>query len=195
MRCLIADDHPLMRAALRTTIVAHWPDAEVAEAASFPGAWSLAPRFPDLCLIDLAMPGATPCEGVARLRAVAPQARILVITGLEEAGLAETVLVMGASAVIGKTLEPDAMVAAIRSAIAGIVPPTRSAELVGRTALTPRQEAVLGLVARGLTNKQIAARLGISPATVKIHMGGLLANLGAANRTEAVARARVQGLL
>ena len=190
MRCLIADDHPLMRQALRSTIAAHWPHARIAEAASFPEAWSLAPRFPDLCLVDLAMPGASPGEGVARLRAAAPEARILVITGLDDAALKDAVLVKGATGVIGKSTEPEAMVAAIRAALNHGPEPAPA-----RPALSPRQETVLRLIAQGLTNKQIAGRLTISPATVKIHVAAILAHLGAANRTEAVSLARNLGLV
>jgi DNA-binding NarL/FixJ family response regulator len=179
-----------MRQALAVTIRAHWPAARIAEAADFPQAWATAEAGADLCLVDLAMPGAEPLEGVARLQERLPDAAILVTTGLAEAPLLAAVRGLGVAGLIPKTLDPEATVAAIRNALQG-----RSIDMAPQPALPPRQAQVLQLIAQGLTNKEIAARLGIAPATIKIHVSALLANLGAANRTRAVAEARRKGLV
>src|SRR5471030_502623 len=82
--CLICDDHAMMREALAGAVALGWPDVEVTQAADFPTAWTAAQAQPDLIISDLVMPGATPVEGVGRLRAAAPNSPVLVVTGNEE---------------------------------------------------------------------------------------------------------------
>ena len=195
MRCLICDDHPLMRQALVTTIRGHWPDAMVQEATSYHQAWSLIEDAPDLCLVDLAMPGAEPCEGVARLRALAPATAILVVTGLGDEQLLNDIRRCGVAAILPKTLEPEEMVAAIDDAMQRTSSPPAAVAHSSPRRLPPRQTAVLRLMSQGLTNKEIAARLLIAPATVKIHVSRIIEHLGASNRTDAVARAQLRGII
>lgn len=191
MRCLIAEDHPLMRRALIDTVLANWPGARVDEARDYDEALAKLEFEPDICLIDLAMPGAEPLEGVARLRRRAPTARILIATGLSDQVLLDNVLATGVAGIIPKTLEPEQIVAAIARAMDGHEGLTVSPA----PTLPPRQMQVLELLAHGLTNKEIAAHLGIAPATAKIHVAALLANLGVSNRTKAVTEARRRGLV
>jgi len=190
MRCLIADDHPLMRQALAATVRGAWPAAQLLEAANFPEAWTMAAQQPDLCLLDLAMPGAAPEEGVRRFRALAPHTRIVVMTGLEDARLAAQLDRIGIDCLVSKQLDPEALLAAIKAAMAG-----RPIDAPSAARLPPRQLEVLQLIAHGMTNKEIAVRLGIAPATVKVHVAALLGNLGASNRAKAVAQARSRGLV
>lgn len=183
MRGLICDDHPLVREALAAAIRDNWPGVELAQAQDYPAAWALAETQPDFCLVDLAMPGAAPAEGVAGLRARAPTAALVVVTGLSDATLLAEVRACGVAAIVAKTAEPRAMIEAIWSAVPGL-------QALDATYLPARQREVLGLLSRGLTNKKIAIELGISPATVKVHVARLTGWLGAANRTDAVARAQ-----
>lgn len=207
--CLISDDHALVREAVAGLVRRRWPEAEVVQAGDFVTAWGLARRGPDLCIVDLAMPGASPLEGVAGVMAAAPDARLLVLTGTEDDGLMLDLLRLGVAGFASKTLEPAVLAAAIELVAAGgrYLPP-RLADLgpLARTApaaaprgeapsLTDRQLSVLRLLADGQSNKDIARRLDLSPATVKTHVATLIAVLGAANRTEAAAKARAAGLV
>lgn len=188
MRGLICDDHPLMRQALLATLKARWPRALFDEADSFPDAWIKAQSAPDFCLVDLAMPGAEPIRGVKGLRAAAPDAVLLVVTGLGDEPLLRDILACGVVAVMPKTLESGALIEAIERAV-----PQLAGAAGARPA--PRQLEVLRLMADGLTNKEIALRLGLSPATVKIHVARVIETLAAANRTDAVSRAQRAGMI
>lgn len=188
MRGLICDDHPLMREALAGAMRERWPEVELDEAGDYPAAWAAAETGPDFCLVDLSMPGAEPLEGLAGIRARAPAAVVLVITGITDEAVLEAVRACGVAGVHSKNAEAEVLMAAI-----GALAPGLQAREAAR--LPPRQREVLGLLARGLTNKEIAQRLGISPATVKIHVARLTAWLGAVNRTDAVARAQKARLI
>jgi DNA-binding NarL/FixJ family response regulator len=183
VRGLICDDHPLMREALVAALREHWPDLAVDEAGDYPTAWAKAETGVDFCLVDLDMPGAAPVAGLTGLRERAPEATLLVVTGLTDAAILQQVMACGVAALLSKNAEPAALIGAIRTAL-----PELQAHEAAR--LPARQQQVLQLLALGLTNKEIALRLGISPATVKIHVARLSSWLGAVNRTDAVARAQ-----
>lgn len=183
MRGLICDDHPLVREALVAAIKARWPSLVTVEAGDYPTAWALAEAGVDFCLVDLGMPGAEPAAGLAEFRTRAPAATLLVVTGLTDEALRRQAMDGGVAAFLSKNTEADALIDAIGEAI----PALRDLEA---SRLPARAQAVLELLAQGLTNKEIALRLGISPATVKIHVARVMGWLGAANRTDAVARAQ-----
>lgn len=188
MRGLICDDHPLMREALASAMRDQWPDVSLAECGDYPAAWAQADAQPDFCLVDLSMPGAEPLPGLAGLRARAPNAVILVVTGIEDARLLDAVRALGVAGVYSKNAEPGLLLEAIRTGVPGL-------QALEAKRLPLRQGQVLDLLAEGLTNKEIARRMGISPATVKIHVARLTRWLGAVNRTDAVARARKARLI
>jgi len=212
--CLIADDHALVREALAGTVRLGWPDVEVSEAGDFTTAWKLAAASPDLCIADLAMPGASPIAGIAGLIAAAPCAKVLVVTGTQDDALLVDLLDMGVAGFAPKTSNGALIEAAIRLILAGgrYLPP-RVAEIAGsrlpvdddtpassrRTTvaerLTDRQLQVLRLVALGRSNKEIGRALTLAPSTVKTHVTQLLIALGCTNRTEAAARARLLDLI
>jgi two-component system, NarL family, nitrate/nitrite response regulator NarL len=208
--CLICDDHVMMREALAGAVALGWPDADVSEAADFPSAWTAAADRPDLIISDLVMPGASPVEGVRRLRAAAPDTPILVVTGNEEDDVLLALLQLGIAGFAPKTSKSAIIEAAIRLILAGgrYLPP-RIVELASSrhglsseppqrmvmARLTERQLDVLKLTALGRSNKEIARDLDLSPATIKAHVAAAIAALGATNRTEAVAKAQGMGLI
>jgi len=182
VRGLICDDHPLMREALVAAVRDRWPALTIDEAGDFPAAWVSAEAGVDFCLVDLDMPGAEPLAGLAGLRERAPEATFLAVTGLTDPALLAQVR-DGGTTLLSKNTEADVLIAAIGAAVPGL-------QAMERARLPPRQQQVLDLLAHGLTNKEIARRLEISPATVKIHVARVVSWLGAINRTDAVARAQ-----
>lgn len=203
--CLIADDHALVRDALATMIGARWPETLVSEAANFSEAWARAGEGPDLCLVDLAMPGADPRTGIEGVLRAAPNARVLVVTGTSDDAVLLDLVERGVAGFAEKTSNAKVIVAAIELVLAGgrYLPP-RLADLVavGRrtpvpmaTALSVRQGEVLSLIAEGLGNKDIARRLGVAPATVKTHVAQAIAAVGGTNRTDAAIKARSRGMI
>ena len=205
--CLVCDDHQMLREALIGAVRLGWPDVVVSEAGDFPTAWSLAAAAPDLILCDLVMPGAQPAEGIAGLIAAAPATPILVVTGNEEDRLLRQIYGLGVAGVLPKTSRTAIIESVIRLVLAGeFYLPARLKDLFlgGATAasatgyasrLTPRQIDVLRRMARGLTNKDIAREIDLSPATVQSHAAAIFAALEVSNRTEAVVRAQALGLL
>jgi DNA-binding NarL/FixJ family response regulator len=212
MHCLICDDHPLVAQALAATVAARWPGAQLALAADFAAAKAAAADNIDLCLVDLDMPGAAPLAGIAAIIAAAPTARIIVVSGSADDALLLDLLALGIAGFIPKTSPPAVIGAAIDLVMAGgrYLPPRMVAPELVRTGparailsatdsapihLSPRQVEVAGLLARGLSNKDIARRLGVAPATIKTHVAQLMTALGALNRTDAAMKAREIGIV
>lgn len=215
-RCLVCDDHVLVREALVGTITMAWPGVEIRQAGDFASACSQAAWGYDLCICDLVMPGATPLEGIERLSAAAPDMPILVVTGTDDDVLLVRLLQMGVAGFINKSASSEVLKAAIGLILAGgrYLPP-RLAELsaavvdsgpsaameaapvssAAGSVLTARQCDVLACVAQGLSNKEIARALAIAPSTVKSHLDGAMRALDAGNRAQAAAIARAMNLI
>ncbi|CAM3164679.1 LuxR family transcriptional regulator [Sphingomonas antarctica] len=208
--CLVADDHVMMRDALAGTVRLVWPEVAIVEVGDFPGAWTAAKRSADIAIVDLMMPGAMPREGIKTLREAAPDMPILVITGTDDDRLMMDLLALGIAGFAAKTSNSSVIEAALRLIDAGgrYLPPRLAEIATSRHAasagfsdrrpsdgsvganLTDRQRDVLRLVARGLSNKEIASELKLAPETVKTHLARIQTILGARNRTDAVTRAR-----
>lgn len=211
MSILVCDDHPLVRAALAMAVAEIADGEAILTARDFPEAWAAAEGETELslCLIDLHMPGAPALEGVRGLQARAPHAKVVVVTGSEQDQDLLGALALGVDGFVPKSAEVEVLTAALRLVVAGgRYMPARLAELAtgqspssaapaeapyGR--LSERQGEVLRHMADGRANKEIALALGLSPATVKNHVAQVIALLGAANRTEAAAKARSLGLV
>jgi DNA-binding NarL/FixJ family response regulator len=207
--CLICDDHALVREALVGTVGLGWPNVAITEADDFPSAWSQAKNQPDLCIADLVMPGAEPFDGIVGIMKASPNTAILVFTGTEDDSLLLDLLRLGVSGFAPKSASGAVLQAAIGLVLAGgrYLPPrladiaaaqahaTKRVAPVESDLLTVRQLEVLRLVSAGQSNKEIARELGMAPTTVKTHVGNLLLALGASNRTEASAKARLIGIL
>ncbi len=208
-RILIADDHPLVRGALRQAVVGAIDGAEVLESGNLEELTGQLEQSNDvdLILLDLAMPGVRGFSGLMFLRAQHPGVPVVVVSGNEDRAVMRRCIDFGASGFIPKTTAIEAMRGAIRSVLEGNVwtPPDvdlgtpadrETADIVRRLAsLTPQQVRVLMMLSEGLLNKQIAYELSVSEATVKAHVSAILQKLGVESRTQAViAAAKIEAL-
>ena len=202
---LIADDHPVVRNGLRGIFTGD-PDFEVlGEAASGVEAVALAlARRPQVVLMDLRMPGG---DGVSAIRELAerlPTTRVLVLTTYGDDGDVLAAIDAGATGYLLKDAPREELLRGVRAAARGesVLSPSVAATVLGRVRapepeapLSPRELEVLTLVARGATNREAAARLFISEATVKTHLLHVYAKLGVNDRASAVAAGYERGLL
>ncbi len=204
IRVLVADDHPIVRSGIVGLLSAE-PDLEVvAEASDGTEAVALALELePDVVLMDLRMPGIEGDEATARILAERPGIRIVVLTTYETDDSILTAIEAGASGYLLKAAPQDEIVAGVRSVARGEVAlaPSIAAKLVSRMraparpSLSPREREVLALVARGLSNPEIAKALYLGEATVKTHLLHVFEKLEVSDRTRAVTRAMELGLL
>lgn len=203
IRILVVDDHPVVREGL-AAILATQPDFEVAgEAGS--GAEAVlraASLAPDVVLMDLEMPGVDGVEAIRRLRERDPGVRVVVLTAFDTDERIVAAIRAGAQGYLLKGAPRADIFRAVRVVREGgsLIEPLVASKLLRRVRedpdeLTAREREVLALLARGLPNRDIAAALFVAERTVKFHVSSILAKLGAANRTQAVARARERGLV
>jgi two-component system, NarL family, response regulator len=201
IRVLVADDHPAVRAGL-AAVIAQQPDLEVvAEAENGTRAVSLyRERQPDVVLMDLRMPG---LDGVQATRAIMsefPAARILALTTYEGDGDIRRALEAGARGYLLKDMLLSRVIDAVRAVQRGerVIPAAvaaRLAEFHAQSDLSERELEVLKLVARGLSNREVARAIGRSEETAKIHLKNIFAKLSVTDRTEAVTVALARGLI
>lgn len=199
---LIADDHPLFRAALRGAAADAIADLQVREAESLDGVLAALESDPniDLVLLDLHMPGNHGLAGLAAIRAQHPGVAVVVVSANDDPRVIRRALDHGAAGYLPKSTGLAELRDAIRTVLAceQWLPPalrgavsnahssTDDSRLAARLAsLSPQQFRVLVLVAEGLLNKQIADRLDIQERTVKAHLTAIFERLGVRNRTQA----------
>ena len=209
IRILICDDHAVVRAGLRALIEAK-PDMElVGEAADGVEAVQKARELgPDVILMDLVMPRKGGVEAIGDITRENPEARILVLTSFSEDDQAFPAIKAGAVGYIIKDSLPEELLGAIRDIHQGqpYLHPSIARRLMQELGqagaspplaevLTEREIEVLKLVARGLTNQEIADELVVSKRTVDSHTNSILAKLHLANRTQAALYALRQGLV
>ncbi|MCP3821239.1 response regulator transcription factor [Streptomyces sp. A3M-1-3] len=198
IKVLLVDDHQVVRRGLRTFLEVQ-DDIEVVGEAS-DGAEGVARAEelrPDVVLMDIKMPGTDGIEALRKLRELANPARVLIVTSFTEQRTVVPALRAGASGYVYKDVDPDALAGAIRSVHAGHVllqPEVAGALLsqegsnggTGRgTTLTEREREVLGLIADGRSNREIARALVLSEKTVKTHVSNILMKLDLSDRTQA----------
>lgn len=197
---VIADDHPLVRNALRQAIVEDITQTQFAEAASLDEAEAAlcTGKQTDLLLLDLHMPGMQGLAGLVYLRAQFPDVPIAMISATTDVQIIRQALEFGAAGFIPKSASVEDIRDAVRAMLAGDQwIPVSAAELTNGSnedailatrlaALTPQQLRVLAMLSEGKLNKQIAYDLSISEATVKSHVSAILQKLDVNSRTQAV---------
>ena len=201
IRILAVDDHALLRNGIAGLVNAE-PDMKmIAEAATGVDAIrQFRQHRPDITLMDLQMPDMSGIEAIIGIRSDFPEARIIVLTTYSGDGPVVRALRAGARGFLLKSRVNRELLDVIRAVHAGHkrIPPEIAAELAehaGEEDLSARELEVLGLVARGNANKEIAARLTITEETVKSHITRILAKLGANDRTHAVTIGLKRGII
>jgi DNA-binding NarL/FixJ family response regulator len=198
IRVLVVDDHKVVRKGLRTFISVNDDLELVGEAGNGEEAIDqVAAVHPDVVLMDLKIPVMDGPTAIEHIRERFPDVQVVALTSFEDESLARRALEAGAIGYLFKDAEEDELIAAIRLAGEGrgVVAPEAIRALIERSSdgyevrLTDREQEILGLVARGLTNPQI------SVSTVNFHVHNILDKLGAKTRTEAVTIAAREGLI
>jgi DNA-binding NarL/FixJ family response regulator len=213
VRVVLVDDQAMVRTGLRMVLAAE-PDIEVvgeaADGAS--GVRVVTELRPDVVLLDVRMPGMDGLEAARRILATDLPTRVIVLTTFDEDEYVAAALRAGVSGFLLKVGPPEDLVVAVRTVAAGqgLLDPAVTLRVIESFAaapspdparadqlarLTERETDVLGLVAAGLTNAEIAARLYLGEATVKTHVSRVLLKLGLRDRVQAVAFAYESGLV
>lgn len=200
IRLLIADDQALVRGALGALLDLE-PDLEVQGlAADGAEALRLAEELqPDVCLMDIQMPGVDGVEATRRIRAASPRTRVLVVTTFARPGYLRAALDAGASGFVVKDTPAEELAAAVRRVHAGlpVLDPKLAEESLfeGANPLSDRERQVLRLAADGRSAAAIAAEVFLSAGTVRNHLSAAIGKTGAENRAQAVRIASDKGWL
>ncbi|KFG01565.1 LuxR family transcriptional regulator [Streptomyces scabiei] len=197
IKVLLVDDHQVVRRGLRTFLEVQDDIEVVGEAADGAEGVARAEELrPDVVLMDVKMPGMDGVDALRKLRELANPARVLIVTSFTEQRTVVPALRAGAAGYVYKDVDPDALAGAIRSVHAGhiLLQPEVAEVLLSQEAnsgqgrggsLTEREREVLGLIADGRSNREIARALVLSEKTVKTHVSNILMKLDLADRTQA----------
>ena len=197
---VVADDHPLFRGALKQALAGIEGENAILEAGDFDSTKTLIAENDDadLLLLDLTMPGASGLSGLVALRGIHSSMPVIVVSAHDDPETIRRSLELGASGFISKSAGMEAIREAVTTVLAGGVYTPEGIELGSEgdpeisdvirrlQSLTPQQTRVLGMLAEGKLNKQIAYELQVSEATVKAHVSAVLQKLGVDSRTQAV---------
>ncbi len=211
IRVLIADDHPVYRDGIRAALGQVETISVVGEASE--GAEAVAQALalePDVVLMDLRMPGTSGLEAIALLRAQAPAVRVIALTMFDDDHSVRAALRAGACGYLVKGTPREGILRTVAAVAAGEVVFGAAAAVTVQRLLTStsalprsspslidlseREVEVLDLVARGMTNPEIARRLVLSDKTVRNHVSNIFTKLGTSDRAQTVAKARDAGL-
>lgn len=208
IRLVIVDDHVLVRQGIRAFLETHADLAIVGEAGDAAGAVAICRKHqPDVALVDLVMPGG----GIAAtrdIRSASPATQVVLLTSFEDAQQIVAAVRAGAISCLLKDVDADGLAEAIRKSARGeaVLHPRVAGHLVDAlrqgpapgaealASLSQREGEVLALMAEGMSNVEIAARLGIGEKTVKTHVSNVLAKLDVSDRTQAAVFAWKAGL-
>ena len=205
-KVLVADDHPVFRGGLRSIVEARFQPCEVVEAGDMPAVRRALAEAgePDLLLLDVCFPGFDIERDLPGLRGALPVTPIAIVSMISDAAAVRRFLALGANGFISKSIAPDGMAEALKAIAEGeqVVRQSSGPEIAEArppddllAALSPRQLEVLQLVCRGLSNKEIARELGLSPFTVRLHVSAMMATLNVSNRAAAAAIGSSRGLV
>lgn len=213
IRIVVVDDHTLFRRGLTALLARDAQFEVVGDAADAGEALRRVTELrPDLVLLDNHLPGVNGVDVLPALREAAPEVRVLMLTVSEDGQDLAAALRGGACGYLLKTIEGDALAAAIRRAMRGenVIADEMTGKLVAafqaagtpsaapaarpESLLSPRELEILRLIAQGASNKEIGRELGIAETTVKIHVQHLLRKLGLSSRVQAAVYASEHGL-
>lgn len=212
IRVLIVDDHTLFRSGVRLVLERQTDFLVVGEASDgLEGVKRAKQLKPDVVLLDLHMPGTSGLEAIPLLREGVPQTEIVMLTVSEDGDDLLEALRIGARGYLLKNIETDFLLNSIRRAAAG--ESVMSPQMMGKLAdvmrqvpkntalaaepdkLTPREREIIVMLARGVSNKEIARTLDLAESTVKIHVQGILRKLNMTSRVQAAVYAVEHGLM
>ena len=212
IRVLIADDHPLVREAIRNAFEQHSDMSVLAEAGDGEAAVKLTEEFkPDVVIIDIVMPKLTGIQATREIRKVSPNTAVLILTSYDDDRYIIGLLESGAAGYLLKSARGQDLVSAVRAIHAGesVLHPTIIAKILRynmhladegdkrevKDTLSTRELEVLRLTAKGLSNRDIAKSLSVSTRTTKAHLSAIFNKLGVASRTEAIVKGVREGWL
>jgi NarL family two-component system response regulator LiaR len=212
IKILIADDHPMLREAMRNTFEQHKDIEVVGEAGDGQEAVDLSAKLkPDVVVMDIVMPKLNGIEATKEIRKISPSTKVLILTAYDDDRYIIGLLEAGAVGYLLKSARGHDLVEAVRAVYSGesVLHPTiiakllkhgmqRQAEEVAPKSggqLSARELEVLKLTAKGMSNKEIALALSLTTRTVKAHLGSIFGKLSVSSRTEAIVKAVREGWL
>lgn len=210
IRILLADDHALVREGTRRLLETESDVEVVAEAASGEEAIEAARRFhPDIAIVDIAMPGMGGIAATRSIKTYCPGTAVLILSAYDDEPYLMALLDAGAAGFLLKNVHGQELIKAVRAVARGesVLQPSLAEKAMRRLSaraseeehstekLSEREFAVLRLAARGLPNKEIASRLGLSVRTVHSHLANIFMKMQVGSRTEAVLLALRQGMI
>jgi DNA-binding NarL/FixJ family response regulator len=210
IRVLLADDHALVREGTRRLLETENDVEVVAEAASGEEAVEATKRLhPDIAIMDIAMPGMGGIEATRAIKASCPETAVLVLSAYDDEPYLMALLEVGAAGFLLKNVHGQELISAIRAVSRGesVLQPSIAEKIMQRMSsqtetlqsmtdlLSEREFEVLRLAARGLPNKEIARRLGLSIRTIHSHLANIFMKMQVGSRTEAVLLALRQGMI
>lgn len=202
LRVLLADDHPLVRSGIRSTLAQEAQLELVGEATNGVEVVTLCDELsPDLLLLDLSMPESSPLETIASVQQASPDTRILVLTAFADDASIRSVMNVGVDGYLLKDEAPEALVRAIMSIAQGDTWFSRTVmqtfaearKEATNVAFTPRERALMSGIARGWDNRKLALEFDLAEQTIRNYISRLYDKVGVRSRSEAVVWAREHG--
>jgi two-component system response regulator DevR len=202
IRVVLCDDHELVRLGIRGLLEAQDDIEVLAEAGDGPAAVAaVETHSPDVVVMDIRMPGVSGIEACREIRSQFPDTRVLMLTSFADDEALFSSIMAGASGYVLKQIHGSDLVGAVREVAAGksLLDPAVTERVLARLRgdvvtngdvvndLTPQERKILGLVAEGLTNRQIAARVFLAEKTVKNYVSNILMKLGVSRRSQVAA--------